>query len=50
MASPQPEELVVAEEVAALAVEVVDWAAARPATARTRAVVYCMFVDVVFDV
>lgn len=41
MALPQPEtavELVVAAD----AVEVVDWAAARPAAARMRAAVYCI--------
>lgn len=41
MAVPQPDcESPEAEEVAAL--EVVDWAAARLATARTKAVVYCI--------
>lgn len=41
MAVPQPDcESPEAEEVAAL--DVVDWAAARPATARTMAVVYCI--------
>lgn len=45
MALPHPEEPPeVALEVSALVV--LDWAAARPATARTRAVVYCI-VDVV---
>lgn len=45
MALPQPE---VPPEVALeLAEEVVlDWAAARPAAARTRAVVYCIVVSV----
>ena len=45
MAWPQPDWLVpVADEVAALEVVVLveDWAAARLATARMRAVVYCM--------
>ena len=44
MAWPQPDWLVpVADEVAALEVVVlVDWAAARLATARMRAVEYCM--------
>ena len=43
MAVPQPDcESAEAEEVAAL--DVVDWAAARPATARTMAVVYCIVV------
>ena len=46
MAWPQPDWLTpVADEVAALEVEVVDWAAARLATARMRVVVYCMLVD-----
>ena len=41
MAVPQPDcESPEAVEVAAL--DVVDWAAARPATARTMAVMYCM--------
>jgi hypothetical protein len=46
-AAPQPDWLVpVADEVDALEVVVlVDWAAARLATARTRAVVYCMLID-----
>ena len=46
MAWPQPDWLTpVADEVAALEVEVVDWAAARLATARMRAAVYCMLID-----
>lgn len=41
MAVPQPDcESAEADVVAALDVE--DWAAARPATARTMAVVYCI--------
>jgi hypothetical protein len=46
MAVPQPDcESAEAEEVAAL--DVVDWAAARPATARMMAFVYCIvMVDV----
>ena len=41
MAVPQPDcESAEADVVAAL--DVVDWAAARPATARTMAVVYCI--------
>lgn len=46
MAVPQPDcESAEAEVVAAL--DVVDWAVARPATARTMAVVYCIvMVDV----
>lgn len=43
MAVPQPDcESAEAEEVAAL--DVVDWAAARPATARTKADVYCIVI------
>ena len=49
MAVPQPDcESPEAEELAAL--DVVDWAAARPATARTMAVVYCIvMVDVMLS-
>ena len=46
IAVPQPDcESAEADEVAALEVEVVDWAAARLATARMRAAVYCMLID-----
>lgn len=46
MAAPHPDWLTpVADEVAALEEVVEDWAAARLATARTRALVYCMLVD-----
>ena len=45
MAPPQPEEEELeALEVAALEV-VEDWAAARPATAKMRAVVYCILLS-----
>jgi len=49
MAVPQPDcESAEAEVVAAL--DVVDWAAARPATARTKADVYCIvIVDVMLS-
>ena len=42
MELPQPDSELEAEEVAAL--DVVDWAVARLATARRMAVVYCMVI------
>jgi hypothetical protein len=45
MAPPHPDWLTpVADEVAALEVVVLDWAAARLATARMRVAVYCMLI------